>query len=56
VLLGLGLGLGLGHDRASWAELNDEVEAILYQDGKSWYAGLSQFAIHLILCPFLLQL
>jgi hypothetical protein len=26
-----------GHDRASWAELNDKVEAIIYQDGKSWY-------------------
>jgi hypothetical protein len=26
-----------GHDLASWAELNDKVEAIIYQDGKSWY-------------------
>jgi hypothetical protein len=26
-----------GHDRASWAELNDKVEAIVYRDGKSWY-------------------
>jgi hypothetical protein len=26
-----------GHDHASWAELNDKVEAIIYQDGKSWY-------------------
>jgi hypothetical protein len=25
-----------GHDCASWAELNDKVEAILYRDGKSW--------------------
>jgi hypothetical protein len=26
-----------GHVCASWAELNDKVEAILYRDGKSWY-------------------